>query len=209
VSGEIWTVFGMGNLIWDICDAIESRGDAVRRMVLNMEADPDQLQKVPGRIEVIELDSFQPEEGDRYCFGFVHPAKEPLLAELAAFSLSFDNVIHSFSYVSPWARLGRGNYVGPGAVLSPYAELGDFNYINRCASVSHDTVLGSYNHMGPGALVAGRCRVGSRNFLGAGSVVIDGITVGDDTILGAGATAVRDLTQPGTYIGTPARRMEK
>jgi len=39
--------------------------------------------------------------------------------------------------------------------------------------------------------------------------VIDGFRIGDDLVLGAGATAIRDLLEPGVYIGTPARKLDK
>src|SRR5659263_220668 len=57
--------------------------------------------------------------------------------------------------------------------------------------------------------VAGRCRVGGRDLLATGSIVIDGFRIGDDLVLGAGATAIRDLLEPGVYIGTPARKLDK
>lgn len=203
-----WTIFGMGNMVWDIYDAIISRDGVVRQLVLNMEAPPGLLEKVPAGIEVIALDDFQPATSN-YCFGFVDSAKQELLTRLEPFGIDFANVIHRFSDVSPLASLGRGNFVGAGVVLAPYADLGDFNYLSRCASVGHDSIIGDYNHLGPGATIAGRTRVGDRDFLGAGSVIIDGLEIGDDIILGAGATAIRDLSEPGAYVGTPARRLEK
>jgi acetyltransferase-like isoleucine patch superfamily enzyme len=44
-------------------------------------------------------------------------------------------------------------------------------------------------------------------FLGAGATVIDGTTIADDVTVGAGATVVSDIREPGTYVGSPARRL--
>ncbi len=206
MSGKTWTVFGMGFLIWDVFEAIASNGDAVSQVILNTEVNPAILERVPPDVRIARLEDFTPAT-EGYCFGFVDPRKQPLLDRLEAFHLPFANVVHRFSWISPAARLGRGNFIGAGAVLAPNVELGEFNFINRCASVGHDTRIGRLNHVGPGATVAGRCTIGDRNFLGAGSVVIDGIRIRDGVTLGAGATAVKDLLEPGTYVGTPAVKL--
>jgi len=206
MSGNTWTVFGMGNLVWDVFDAIASNDDIVCFVVLNMKVQPSLLTKIPNDVKVLELERFSPET-DMYCFGFVDPKKEALLGQLKEMQLNFANVAHRFSYVSPLASLGRGNFIGAGVVLGPYVQFGNFNFANRCASVGHDSRVGNFNHLGPGTTVAGRCVIGDRNFLGAGSVVIDGITIKDGVTLGAGATAVKDLLDPATYVGTPAVKL--
>jgi UDP-perosamine 4-acetyltransferase len=43
--------------------------------------------------------------------------------------------------------------------------------------------------------------------IGMGCNVIQLVTIGTGCIIGAGATVVRDLSEPGTYVGTPARRV--
>lgn len=203
-----WTIFGAGNFSSDIIEAIESGGGTVVRLVLNAEVDEALISKLGGGIEVSALADFTPAT-DRYCFGFINPQKQALLAALSAWELDFPNIVHSFAWVSPRARLGRGNFIGAGVVVAPHARLGDFNFINRCATVGHDTAIGSFTHVGPNAALAGRCRVGDRSFLGIGSSVIDGVTIGDDVTLGAGAAAVKDLTEAGTYVGVPARRLDR
>lgn len=202
-----WTVIGAGNLVWDIFDAIEAAGDRVERLALNTGIDARLLENMPAHLEIVKLEDFKGGT-DACCFGFIDPAKEKLLYQLKALGLEFRNIVHPFSYVSSRARLGRGNFIGAGAVLAPNARIGDFNFVNRCASLGHDSTVGDFCHLGPGATVAGRCAAGDRIFLGAGSVVIDGLRIADDVLLGAGATAVKDLEGAGAYIGTPARKMD-
>jgi acetyltransferase-like isoleucine patch superfamily enzyme len=44
--------------------------------------------------------------------------------------------------------------------------------------------------------------------IGACSTIIEGIKITAGCVVGAGATVVRDLTEPGVYVGSPARRLE-
>jgi serine acetyltransferase len=43
--------------------------------------------------------------------------------------------------------------------------------------------------------------------IGAGSTVIEGKKIAACCVVGAGATVVHDLTEPGVYVGSPARRI--
>ncbi|MGA9048611.1 MAG: hypothetical protein WB588_06415 [Dehalococcoidia bacterium] len=201
---KTWTVFGAGHFINDIQDAIESNGQALKAVVLNMELSPDILNKIPHRAELINIDKFRPFT-DCYFFGFTNPDKQDYLQSLAKYNLVYANLIHKFSHVARTVTMGQGNFVGAGAVLAPNVRLGNFNFVNRTASIGHDTQIGSFNHFTPGCTVAGMCKIGSRNFFGIRSAIIDNLTLGDGITVGAGGVVVKDTLKPGTYIGVPAR----
>lgn len=56
--------------------------------------------------------------------------------------------------------------------------------------------------------MAGTVTVGANSLLGVGVAVRPGVTIGDDCTVGVGAAVVNDLTEPGVYVGVPARRMK-
>jgi sugar O-acyltransferase (sialic acid O-acetyltransferase NeuD family) len=204
VSGT-WTVFGLGNFVWDIVDAIESRAGVVERIVLNVEVDLHLLARLPASIEVVPIERFRP-SSDHHVFGFSGPAIAGLLARVEPLGLDFASVIHAAAYVAPTARVGRGTLVGPGAVLAPHASVGEFTQVNRGASIGHDATVGRFCRTGPGAIVCGLATIGDRVQLGAGAIVRDRVRVCDDAVIGLGAAVVSDLTEPGTYLGVPARK---
>jgi acetyltransferase-like isoleucine patch superfamily enzyme len=72
--------------------------------------------------------------------------------------------------------------------------------------VDHDCEIGDFSHISPGATIAGEVKIGARTWVGAGATVSNGISVCDGCIIGAGAVAVKDITEPGTYIGVPAKK---
>lgn len=107
------------------------------------------------------------------------------------------------------ASVGAGTLVGHHAHVGPMAVLGYGCIINTGAIIEHDCKVGNYTHVSVNATVAGRCRIGNRCFLGASSTVIDGVSVEDNVMLGAVACAHRNLVEPGTYVGVPARLLKR
>ena len=49
-------------------------------------------------------------------------------------------------------------------------------------------------------------QIGDRVSIGSNATVLP-ITICDDVVIGAGAVVTKDITQTGTYVGNPARRL--
>jgi sugar O-acyltransferase (sialic acid O-acetyltransferase NeuD family) len=204
---KTWTIFGAGNLINDIADAIESRDQRAEFLVLNMELDKKVREKLSGSIKIQHFNDFAPST-DFYFFGFINPNKKPFLESLKKFKLLYSNLIHKFSYVAKTVEMGQGNFVGAGVVLAPHVKLGDFNFINRSASIGHDAEILDFNHFGPGCTVAGDCKIGNRNFLGTRSALINKVRIKDDITVGAGGIVIKDILESGTYAGVPVGKLK-
>lgn len=120
---------------------------------------------------------------------------------------------HLISVIARTAHLGRGATVQPGCFLAnfchvgPEAVIGADTIINTAAIVEHEVKIGSHCHIGPNAAISGRCVIGDLTFVGVGATIKDYVKVCAGVMIGAGATVVADITEPGTYVGTPARRI--
>lgn len=55
--------------------------------------------------------------------------------------------------------------------------------------------------------LAGTVKVGRGSWLGIGSIVSNSVNIISDSKIGAGVVVVRDITEPGTYVGVPVRRI--
>lgn len=208
-----WIVLGVGNLFFDIMDAIESNEDKITTVVLNHQIEVD-LKPYSHRIKIIKLEEFNSKEKlfDNECcvFGFLNPHKMEFMDSIKLELRKFGNVIHKKAYRSPICyQLSLGNYFGPNVTIAPNVGIQGFNYFNRNCSIGHNTQIDSFNHIGPGATVCGRCEIGSRNYIGAGSVIKDGVRIWHDITIGAGAVVTSDIKEPGTYIGVPAKKLDK
>jgi UDP-N-acetylbacillosamine N-acetyltransferase len=123
--------------------------------------------------------------------------------------LGLASIISKRAYLGTKAVVMPGGFVAHHAHIGPLATIGRGAIINTAAVVDHESRVGDFTHVSVNATVAGRCRIGSFVFLGAAATVIDGINIADRVVVGAGSTVINDITEPGTYVGSPARRIHR
>ena len=119
--------------------------------------------------------------------------------------IPFGRLIHSSAYVDESVKLGSGVVVYPGCVVDMKAHLNDNVLLNAGVVVAHDTTIGSHSFLSPGVKVAGFVSVGNCVSLGIGTCVVDNLQLVDFVRTGAGAVVTENLTEPGLYLGVPAR----
>lgn len=115
----------------------------------------------------------------------------------------FASVIAQEAIISPYANLGQGVQVMPGAIVQSGAHVGDNTLINTGAIVEHDSVVGNHGHLAPRAVLCGGVTLGEQVHVGCAGVVVQGLHVGNEAVIGAGAVLTRDL--PDNHIVYPAR----
>lgn len=121
--------------------------------------------------------------------------------------LSFPNIIAKDVRIDKTIKLGIGNIICTHNVLTTNITLGNFNHINLSCTLGHDTVIHDFVTIYPGVNVSGNVTVHSYSELGTGSKIIQGKTINENIIVGAGGVVVRNLTQPGTYVGVPVKQI--
>jgi len=92
-----------------------------------------------------------------------------------------------------------------GTVINPEARIGKGCIVNTSSSIDHDCGIGDYVHIAVGAHICGTVQIGNNTWIGAGATISNNIDVCSDCLIGAGAVVVKNITEPGTYIGVPAR----
>lgn len=124
----------------------------------------------------------------------------PFMARLAT-------VTHTRATVSRHARVGAGSFLAAASIVAPGATVGMGAIVNHGAIVDHDCTVGDFTHIAPQAALGGGVRIGARVLLGSGAHVLPGLSVCDGALIGSGAVVCRDIVEPGTYAGVPARRL--
>ena len=116
--------------------------------------------------------------------------------------------IHPSAVISPLDTvIAPGTVVMANAVVNPGAHIGRHCIVNTAAVVEHDNQLADFVHVSVGAKLAGTVHVGAGSWIGIGAAVKNNISICGDCMVGAGAVVVADITEPGTYVGVPARRI--
>lgn len=117
-------------------------------------------------------------------------------------------LIHPSAILAKNTVIKKGTVVMAGAVINSGTVIGEGNIINTCCSIDHDNNVGNYNHLSVNSHTAGAVTIGDRNTLGIGSNVINCVKIKSDCMIGAGAVVIRDIAEPGTYVGVPARKIK-
>src|SRR5262249_20302521 len=92
-------------------------------------------------------------------------------------------------------------------VINPNTKIGVHSIINTGAIIEHDNHIGDFVHVSPNATLCGTVSVGNGTHIGASVTVKNNISICGDCKIGIGAAVVKDIVEPGTYVGVPARSM--
>ncbi len=114
-------------------------------------------------------------------------------------------LVHPSAYLGTSVELGAGTVVFPCAAISPLAQIGRHVYVSQVVSVGHHVKVGDHCSLMPSSVISGEVEFGDRSTLGTNAAIVEGRRVAADVTIGAGATVVSDLTEPGVYVGTPAK----
>ncbi|WP_455388055.1 acetyltransferase [Petrachloros mirabilis] len=135
--------------------------------------------------------------------------RSALQRRLLGYGLFLPPVVSPTAVVNSHVVIGDGTVVMDGVVINPGTRIGECSIINTNATVEHDCLIGACSHVAPGAVLCGGVSVGNQSVIGAKACVLPGVRVGDRCLVGAGSTVTRDLTEPGVYLGSPARRWSR
>lgn len=134
--------------------------------------------------------------------------REKLLSELENKGASIATLIHPSAVIGADVVVGIGTVVMAGAIINSSTKIGKGCIINTSCSIDHDNTIDDFVHISPGANLAGTVEVGRGSWIGIGSIVSNNIKICSDCTIGAAALVIKDITEPGTYIGVPVRRIK-
>lgn len=103
---------------------------------------------------------------------------------------------------------GPGSVILQGAIVNCDARIGQGVIVNSSVVVEHDVEIGNFSHISPGVILAGGCKVGANCWIGANATVINSISIAPNVTIGAGSVVLKDIKEPGVYVGCPARRVK-
>ncbi|WP_031514134.1 acetyltransferase [Desulfofalx alkaliphila] len=133
--------------------------------------------------------------------------REKILIDLEMAGASIPILIHPSAIIGEQVEIDAGTVIMAGTVINCSTMIGKGCIVNTGATIDHDCVIEDYTHISPGVHIAGTVIVGRGTWLGIGSVVSNNINITSDCIVGAGAVVVKDITEAGTYIGLPVKKI--
>ncbi len=174
--------------------------------------DDDQTIKTSMGLEVIgtTADAFTyKDEADFFVAIGSNATREKIQEKLIAEGLNVVSLIHPSAVIGTDVVIGIGTVVMAGVVINCSSRIGKGCIINTSASLDHVNVIEDYVHISPGVNMAGTVKVGKGSWIGIGSIVSNNVNICSGCKVGAGAVVVKDITEPGTYVGVPVRRVDR
>lgn len=188
-----------------IADIIVNSGDKVLGFL--DDADDVQGKKIIGFSVLGKIADYDNYRDCEFVIAIGNPyIREKISNELP---VKWYTAIHPTAVISSLdVEIGEGTVIMANAVVNPSARIGKHCIINTGAIVEHDNILEDYVHLSPNVTLAGIVKVGKSTHIGAGSCTKQVLNIASDCIIGAGSVIVKDITESGTYVGVPARKIK-
>lgn len=119
----------------------------------------------------------------------------------------WETLIHPSVIMSKHSRVGKGTIIAAGNIISTNADIGDHCLLNLACTIGHDCIIEDYVCIMPGCNFSGYTILKEGCWIGTGVKTVQNKTVESGCIIGAGAVVIKDILEPGTYVGIPTRKL--
>jgi sugar O-acyltransferase (sialic acid O-acetyltransferase NeuD family) len=120
-----------------------------------------------------------------------------------------------FTYIHSTAQIhgadvyiGEGSIICAGTIITCNVKIGKHSHLNLITTIGHDNIIGDYFTTAPGVQISGNCVIGDRVYFGTRSCNKQKTKICSDVIIGLNSGVIKDITEPGTYVGTPAKKIK-
>jgi len=104
-------------------------------------------------------------------------------------------------------EIGEGSFIGAFSLITTNIKIGKHAILNRGNHIGHDTLIGDYLSMMPGAIISGNVKAGECLYMGTNSSIREKIEICNDVTVGLNSGVVKNIKEPGIYVGLPAKKL--
>lgn len=122
-----------------------------------------------------------------------------------------------FTYIHNTAQIldnnidiGEGSIICANCIITTNVVIGKHCHLNLATTVGHDTIIGNYFTSSPGVHISGNCEISNLVTMGTGSAIKEKTKIlCENVTIGMQAAVVKDISEPGVYVGVPCNKMKK
>lgn len=104
-------------------------------------------------------------------------------------------------------NIGKGSIICAGVIITTNVVIGEHTHLNLHTTIGHDCRIKNYFTTAPGAKISGNCDIGDFVYIGTNASVKEKINICNSVTIGLNAGVVKHISEPGVYIGTPAKKI--
>lgn len=158
-------------------------------------------------IKILPLSKFDPEIYELIVAIGDSNDRERIINSLPS-NTKFFTFIHKSVIMFDKIEIGEGSIICPNTVLTTNIKIGKHSQLNLLTTIGHDCVIGDFFTTAPGTKISGNCKIGNRVYFGTLSCSKEKITISDNVIIGLNSGVVKNINEPGVYVGTPAIKIK-
>lgn len=120
-----------------------------------------------------------------------------------------------FTFIHPSAQIlgndvviGDGSILCAGVIVTTNCIIGKHTHLNLHTSIGHDCRIGDYFTTAPGARISGNNEIGECVYIATNASTKQKLKICDNVTIGMNAAVVKDITESGTYVGIPAKKIK-
>ena len=136
-------------------------------------------------------------------------ARKKMALRYSTNGFKFATIVANTADVSVSAVIGDGSVIAEHVIVNAVVKIGRFVKVNAAAVVMHECEICDFATIAPRAVLLGRVKVGEGVYIGANATVLPGVKIGRKAVIGAGAVVTHDVPDGETWVGVPARKLEK
>jgi acetyltransferase-like isoleucine patch superfamily enzyme len=118
-----------------------------------------------------------------------------------------ESFIGPFVEIQKGVRIGKRTRIQSHAFICELVVIGDDCFISHGAMFIND-LFASGGPAGGNQDLWQRTQIGNRVSIGTNATILP-VTICDSVVVGAGAVVTKDITEPGIYVGNPARLLRR
>lgn len=119
----------------------------------------------------------------------------------------FPHIISASAIMASSVKIAEGVCIMHNCIVSHLVTIGENTIINNKAIIEHETKIGKHCHISTGVIVNGNVNIADECFIGSGAIIMQAIQICPNVVIGAGTVVIENITEAGTYVGNPARKI--
>ena len=148
-------------------------------------------------------------ENTRFVIAIADPLIRYKISKELPKNTKFSSLISPLAFIANDVKLEPGLIVMPFSYISCNVKLGNHNHINSHCVIGHDTVLGDFFTSACSVMISGNNIINDSCYFGMNSSTRQGINICKNVTIGLNSGVVKNITEAGTFIGTPAKPLNK
>ena len=119
----------------------------------------------------------------------------------------FTHIHSSVQILDPNIEIGEGSVICAGTILTTNIKIGKHTHLNLHTTIGHDCEIGDYFTTAPGVKISGNCKIYDGVYIGTNASVKQKISIHSLSTIGMNAAVVKNIEEPGIYVGGPAEKL--